>query len=657
MPYHQTCDCSKSSRSTKVLSMRCIVMAIIGIVSLGICAAQDQKAEPDTYEYGGANLTPLEQQGRNTWYFWTGGGEKFWREVAKITHGITDLLQYVDSRKRPERFKVMGLLNDPDCTAATQPDEYGLWMDVCKVVNVPGIPSQSSGIVGLRKFPNPKFDKFTWDVKKYLADPAAVEPPYLVGMTCGFCHIGLNPIYPPKDPENPRWYNFSSAIGNQYFKEGTLFGLKLPPTDFRWHVANTQPAGTSDTSRFATDHIFNPNAINSIVYLANRPSQTEKMADGTTRQVHHILKDGADSIGTAGASLRVYVNIGMCSDYWTTLHDPIRGTQIAQKPFRIALARKDCADWRATEALMEGAESFLKTIKPTRLADSKESAGMVSTDVELLRRGALAFADRCAGCHSSKQPPDSATTPEAKREWFRAAVAKPDFLENNFLSNDRRYSVAEIGTNIGRAIATNAIQGHVWEEFSSQTYKDQPASAPLKDLYNPVKPSKPITFQPPAGGRGYYRVPTIAGVWATAPFFHNNSLGTFSGDPTLSGRLAAFNDAIEKMLWPGKRLGVQSVWRTSVESAVPLESGYQLKVKKGTPVNLLANINAPDLQLLRNDNFFTRLIGRLLGTGLLNNVLLRNNLSPDFVVDRGHTFGSDLSDAEKRALIEYVRTF
>ena len=36
---------------------------------------------------------------------------------------------------------------------------------------------------------------------------------------------------------------------------------------------------------------------------------------------------------------------------------------------------------------------------------------------------------------------------------------------------------------------------------------------------------------------------------------------------------------------------------------------------------------------------------------------LRNNLAPDFVMDRGHTFGKDLSDADKRALIEYVRTF
>lgn len=236
-------------------------------------------------------------------------------------------------------------------------------------------------------------------------------------------------------------------------------------------------------------------------------------------------------------------------------------------------------------------------------------------------------------------------------------MQKPDFLDGNFLSDDRRYSVAELGTNIGRAMATNATEGHVWDEFSSQTYKELPASPKLTNLYNPVRTRKPIAFQPPAGGRGYYRVPTLSGVWATAPYLHNNSLGVFNGDPTLTGRLAAFDDAMEKMLWPDKRLGIQSIWTTTVDSTVPLESGYNLKVRRGTPVNLIANINAPELQLLRNDNFFTRIIGRLIGRGVLNNTLLRNNLSPDFVVDRGHTFGKDLSEADKRALIEYVRTF
>lgn len=306
---------------------------------------------------------------------------------------------------------------------------------------------------------------------------------------------------------------------------------------------------------------------------------------------------------------------------------------------------------------MAGAEAFLKTAKTARLKDAPQGEQYLIKDGDVLRRGALMFAEQCARCHSSKQPPAAVTEEGARREWLRQAVQQPDFLENNFLSDDKRYPVSEIGTNIGRAMATNAIQGHVWEEFSSRTYKEQPAAGELKGLYNPVRPGKPINFKPPAGGRGYYRVPTLSGVWATAPYFHNNALGLFNADPSVSGRMAAFQDAMDKLLWPEKRPGIKSVWLTTVDSAVPMESGYKLKIRKGTPVNLLANIDAPQMTLLRNDNFFTRFIGSLIGKGLLYDSLLRNNLSPDFVVDRGHTFGKELADADKRALIEYLKTF
>src|SRR3712207_7776079 len=59
-------------------------------------------------------------------------------------------------------------------------------------------------------------------------------------------------------------------------------------------------------------------AINTIFNLSARPTQMERMRDGSMRAVHHILKDGADSIGVAGASLRVYVNIGMRSEEHTS---------------------------------------------------------------------------------------------------------------------------------------------------------------------------------------------------------------------------------------------------------------------------------------------------------------------------------------------------
>ena len=80
------------------------------------------------------------------------------------------------------------------------------------------------------------------------------------------------------------------------------------------------------------------------------------------RQVHHILKDGADSVGVAGASLRVYVNIGMCADYWMTLHDPVAGPRAAEAVRHGARAAERARTGAHTEARMEGAEAFLKTL-------------------------------------------------------------------------------------------------------------------------------------------------------------------------------------------------------------------------------------------------------------------------------------------------------
>jgi hypothetical protein len=37
--------------------------------------------------------------------------------------------------------------------------------------------------------------------------------------------------------------------------------------------------------------------------------------------------------------------------------------------------------------------------------------------------------------------------------------------------------------------------------------------------------------------------------------------------------------------------------------------------------------------------------------------MLEVNTCPDFIEDRGHTFGSHLSDEDKKALIEYLKTF
>src|SRR5436190_13555278 len=333
-----------------------LLLAVVLLTGVrGDAQAPPRPASDDDYGYG--YLTPEQRAGRDTWYFWTAGNEKFWVRMAGLPDTKVNLLRYVDSRLHGRRFSMLGAITQPGCRAATAPDQYGLWMDQCDQAPVPTVPGEPTGVMGLRRFPNPDFDPAKWSAESYLKEPGSMQPPYRIGMACGFCHIGFNPLNPPENPEAPRWSNLVGTIGNQFWEEGRLFNMQLPASDFRWHVGSRQPAGTSDTSRFATDHINNPNAINSIFNLTYRPTHLETMADGTTRRVNHILKDGADSIGVAGASLRVYLNIGMCSDYWLTLHDPVLG-RTQQKPFDMDYARKNCPDWVATEARMANAEAF-----------------------------------------------------------------------------------------------------------------------------------------------------------------------------------------------------------------------------------------------------------------------------------------------------------
>jgi hypothetical protein len=641
------------------------------------------------YEAGYAGLTPFQQQGRDTWYRWTGGDkdahgnvvgdQELWRLLAVRTHGTVDLLQAVDSRYRSERFQRFGVINDPDCSQANAPDQYGLWLDSCRQENATGPVGEPVGIIGLRRFSNPKFDAKAWSVAKYLADPAKVEPPYLIGVACGFCHVGFNPLHPPKDPEHPMWQNLHPGIGNQYLREQIFNTAKYPatrelaPNDFRWQVAHAEPPGTSDTSQVATDHIDNASAINSIAEFNFRPMHDEVMVDGSVRKVFNVLKDGADSIGaaclddptekpgvndTACAAMRGYVNIGVCADVWTSLQDPIYGLKKAQAPFDVKRARQTslpCDEsWTATVARLEGLEAFLRTLAPLHLADADGGRQYLPKDEVVLRRGKIVFAENCARCHSSKQPP--AGYKGSAAQWFRDAVLREDFLHGNFLSDDEKYPVSEIGTNAERALATNAERGQIWEEFSSESYKSAPAVR-VTGLVDPLHPLLRLPRVKATGGRGYYRTPSLVNVWATAPFMHNNSVGMYNGDPSVAGRLAAYENAMKMLLWPDRRPGLKSIRRTTERSRFEFEGGNSLCVARNTPIDLIANVRVAPGDHIGGSKLLNNLLCPVTGSGAVNGLFLFMDNAPDFVEDRGHTYGAGLADSDKRALIEYMKMF
>lgn len=109
-------------------------------------------AGPDLFREadGGIELSPEEIRGRNAWHLWTAGNDQFWDEMARISYGAIDLLKTLDSRNRESRFKDLGLINEPGFRAATQPDEFGLWLDepvsAAPVTMNPKIYGRSSGV-------------------------------------------------------------------------------------------------------------------------------------------------------------------------------------------------------------------------------------------------------------------------------------------------------------------------------------------------------------------------------------------------------------------------------------------------------------------------------------------------------------------------------
>lgn len=667
---------------------------------------------------GGISLTPEEIKGRNTWMIWTAGNADFWNWLAQYGYGTNDLLKTLDSRHRHERFKLMGLMNEPGFVGDSTPDPAtGLFLDK-RVAPPEGIDTlaygRPSGIVGLRLFPNPKFDPKKWNATRFYKDPdyyndPKLERPYMVGMACSFCHVGPSPLNPPADPENPGWENLSANIGAQYFRTAAVFASEMGESSIVYQILAAMRDGTLDTSFLASDNILNPSTMNAIFEVHGRlaaaqrnpaekmgPASLQLRADTSqVRQVPHILKDGADNIGLLGALARVYINIGEYHDQWLTNHNILVGGK-AQTPFSIGVAQSKSIYWRSTEGRVANlAAFFLKAATPMHLEDAPNGRSYLSADSALLTRGKLAFADRCASCHSSKLPPEEIRQDtSAARAWFRAAVVKPDFRDGNFYSNDHRYPVSLIKTNACRALATNAMRGHVWDNFSSETYKHSPPSGPIQ-VVNPLDGTT-SEFQPDSGGPGYYRTPSLVSLWATAPYFHDNQLGEETKDPSVEGRVKAFDIAIHQLLWPEQRRGAKSILRTSAVSWLQIprpylpdflrsladSSGYLRigPIPKGTPIKLLANLDLTletraldrgDLDkaaglarlAIKLKNALLRIqvehLDEAHSTALLRELvpdLLAHSKCPDFIEDRGHLFGTDLNDADKQALIEYLKT-
>ena len=629
-------------------------------------------------------------------------------------------LQKVYPFNRGNRWSYFGLINDPCFEAATEADgrHYGLWVDQripsCRpdpfaddqryrgvAVGARGrsIPPGSlygepTGILGLRLLPNPDFDdaaRKKWDPVRYYKDPTYflskdLVRPYRVGVTCAFCHAGFHPLNPPEDPENPEWENLSSISGASHFQAARIAAWQADTGNFVFQLMQAYGPGRLDPSFAITDHIYNPVRIPPLYGFAQRlrvarQSGQETLAGGALNQrqlsdyvaggpmaelfeapatvwTPHLLRSGADSAGLLPAINRRFLELGQFSEE-TQLHaNPLVGG-LPPSPIDIATVRRNSVYWQLTEAQSADVVRFL-----LRLSDPPRPPAAPG-GADAIGRGKLIFADRCARCHSSKLPSSQDASSGEFQQQMRQMVNAPDFLDNNYLSSDVRLPVTSIETNACTALGANFTAGHIWDNFSSQSYKKLPGVGAIP-YFHPETGDR-LTFQAPAGGRGYVVPPSLLGLWSWEP-----------------------DDALEKLLWPEKR--DRRIDRTAARSSLRVPAAlvpdeYRSLIGKsgwleigpipaGTPVGLIASLDlaADPKKVLA---LLTRMQNELAALpkdaseeqvksafAAFVDPLLQSSNCPDPVSNRGHYFGTSqfagepaLTDAEKRDLISFLKTF
>ena len=403
---------------------------------------------------------------------------------------------------------------------------------------------EPTGIVGLRLFPNPAFDEAAakrWDPQRYYNDPAYylskdLVRPYRVGMSCGFCHVSANPVKPPADPETPQWANLSSNAGAQYFWVDRILAWNADPSNFSVpgvaHGAARLARHLAGLDRQHQQSAHDERDLRSVAAAANWPERwghetlgpdnlankqfNDFVSSGPLTQLFqppdtvwtpHVLKDGSDSVGALGALNRVYLNIGLYSEEWLRHFNPILGgktvTPIADHDGAgelVLLAGDRGADPGHGAVPVEGVLS----------AQARERAGRQRLSERPAGHGAAGQARLCRQLRDVPFEQGARATGQCRsRRLHRPALSRmlepllgvdpyrrfprqdaPDGPGRAIssttitLSNDARVPVTLLQTNACSPLATNAIAGNIWDNFSSASYKSLPSVGAIT-VYDP----------------------------------------------------------------------------------------------------------------------------------------------------------------------------
>jgi hypothetical protein len=602
---------------------RALLLSLALVSQALLSSAIAQSVLSSEFAATNAPLSARERAGREVWMFATAYNDRFFTYTYPQRLGATiDWYKILRADRRGDLFQAWGAIPDPNCcvpgapgcAARSMEETYGFpfcpgdaellkyvgktgyrdpacdFQDAPFDASTPHGPKDqrqdrcdlrfgtSTGALGLRKFPNPRFDATRWKAaggwegmtKPLSTDrdnpdsrisrlfDASVEPPFRIGMACGACHISYSPLKPPADPNNPKWENIDALVGNQYSRVSNLLGSGMSKQLLEWQLVARARPGVVDTSALPMDFVSNPGTMNAIINLAKRPQFEEdvlkwrkaSVCPGGAKadqcwcepgrvgkcwerslkkeQVFHILKGGEDSIGALEAIQRVYFNIGSCAEQCWVNHVPdLRAADphqrnYGQTPFDIGQCRRDCASFRAIEDRLDDIKAFFLTARPTDLWKARGLASPRDLEIALdaeafegaVAEGRRVYAATCASCHSSQKGPFANAD-------FHATDLKDPTLRIDWLGNDELRFASEIGTYPGRALHSNHMKSRVWEQYASLTHQSRPAD-----------PNRPEVMK--GGGRGYYRNVSLLSAWAHAPFMHNNAIGPeLCGKPSL----------------------------------------------------------------------------------------------------------------------------
>lgn len=641
-----------------------------------------------------AEMREQVRRGRDVWFKGTfGNQDENYLHQSRVVGKENMNYPWLDTRTRPHRFTKWGLINDPDCV---QGDASTNWYDKCQ-------DPHSSGVLGYRKYyadpVRDKTGKVVYDPRTAPYDPNEIKQNkrFVIGHPCVQCHVGFDPTNPPANPNEPKWEHLSATIGNQHIVQPDAFFHGVPTNSPARQILKGGRLGTIDTSLVASDWMHNPGTQNNIMDFHNKRLFEHVMKDPVSGEVRkantrHVLKGGEDSVGEHLALIRVYVNIGMCTEECWTPNFPYPGRLVGrgteQSPMRIMQCAAQCDPWNYADAKMDDLAVFLMTGGPTYLMASKDvdgTPGGTFVDTSVVPQGRKVFARECASCHSTKMAPQSIRNDKVALEKFydghvfgkedywtleysaaerndprfharhlardaQGSLRPRQFAEKgifgqDWLGNDERTAFNIVGTNACRALHDNHNQGHIWEEFSSETYKNSPSPGSVPRVLNRMMPllgGIQLGERKVEGGPGYLRNISLLSVWATAPFLHNNAIGevTFrpdgAPDYTLRGRIAQFENAFDELMRsdnPKDRNArpQKTLFTTEDMHVTPREDmqGWpKIPVRKGTPVANFASQNPHKPLFMRCD---------------------------DPVENKGHQFGIDLSDKDKFALREFLK--